>query len=151
MKEGLIIVSIFLILLSSIGMIESSKLERTMKVGIGVSFLPFSMSALVGFLAVILLISHLMGRFHYEDRPVFQKENLSRVILLGIALGIYIFLTDIIGYAISTFLFLFTTILILGRYRIIKVLISAALFTFILYGIFKLWLKTPLPTGLLGI
>lgn len=151
MKKGLIIVNIILILLSLIGMIESSKLEGTKKIGIGVSFLPFWMSALVGFLAIILLINLLIGRFRYENRPVFQKENLSRVVLLTIALGLYIFLTDIIGYTISTFLFLFTTILILKRYSIIKVLFSAALFTFILYGIFKLWLETPLPTGLFGI
>jgi len=151
MKKGLIIVSIFLILLSAIGVIESHTFGRRIKVGVGVGFLPFWMSALIGFLAVMLLISTLKGRFGYENQPVFQKANLPRVIVLTTALGLYIFFTDIIGYAISTFLFLSTAIFILGRYRIVKVLSSAAVLTFIVYVIFKLWLKTPLPTGLLGI
>ena len=151
MKKGLIMTSILLIVLSSLGMIESSKLERTMKVGMGAWFLPFWMSAIVGFLALMLLISALRGKTEPQKMQVFQKENLSRVIFMGIALALYIFLTNIIGYTVSTFLFLFASIFTLRRYRFTKILFSAALFTFILYAIFRLWLKTPLPTGFFGI
>ena len=151
MKKGLISISIILIILSSLGMIEATKLDRTIRVGVGAWFLPFWMSVTVGFLALMLLINTLRGRAESQNMPVFQKENLSRVIFMVITLAIYIFLTDIIGYMVSTFLFLFTSILILKRYRLTKILFSAALFTFVLYGIFKLWLKTPLPTGFLGL
>ena len=151
MKKGLIGVSIVLIVMSIYVMVESSRFERTMKMGIGIGFLPFWMSAIIGFLALLLLINIFRGRITFEDKPVFPKENFFRMVSMVIALILYLISIDIIGYMISTFLFLFATIFILQRSRLIYVLFSAAVFTSILYGIFKLWLKSPLPTGLLGI
>lgn len=151
MKKGLITVTFILMAMALLGMIESSKLERTIKMGVGIGFLPFWMSAIIGFLALMLLINVLRGKIVFEDRPVFLKENISRVIFLVIALIFYLIFIEIIGYAISTFLFLFITIFILKRYGIISILFSSGVFTLILYTIFKLWLKSPLPTGLFGI
>lgn len=151
MKKGLIVTSIVLMFFSLIGMLESSRLQRTMKMGIGIGFLPFWMSAIIGILALILLINAIRGRYIHQDVTIFHGNSSLRVLFLAIALALYISLIDVIGYVSSTFLFLFFSILLLKRYRIINVLISAALFTFILYAIFKLWLKSPLPTGLIGI
>ncbi len=110
MKKGLITVSIVLILMSIYIMIESSMLERTMKMGVGIGFLPFWVGALMGFLALMLLIMIFRGKIAFEDKPVFPKESVPRVISLVIGMILYLILIDIIGYAISTFLFLFSAI-----------------------------------------
>ena len=48
MRKGLITACIVLIGLSIYGIIESSRLERTMQMGIGIGFLPFCMSLVIG-------------------------------------------------------------------------------------------------------
>lgn len=151
MKKGLIIVSIILMGMSLLGMIESSRLERTMKMGIGIDFLPFWMCAFIGILALILLITALRGKISGADKPVFPEENMPRVVLMAILLLAYLLAFEIIGYVWATFLFFVAMIFLLQRSRIMGGVFYGAVFTFMLYAIFKLWLKSPLPTGLFGI
>jgi len=151
MKKGLIIASIILMGMALLGMIESSRLERTMQMGIGIDFLPFWMSAFIGILALILLITALRGKIKEPDQPLLPKENIPRVILVVIALLAYLILFETIGYVLSTFLFFVATIFILQRSRMVNIIFFGALFTFLLFAIFKVWLKSPLPTGLFGI
>lgn len=68
MKKGLIISCVILIALSAYGFIESSRLERTMKMGIGIGFLPFAMSLAIGGLSIALLVSILRGRAEIKSR-----------------------------------------------------------------------------------
>ncbi|MDH4264632.1 MAG: tripartite tricarboxylate transporter TctB family protein [Deltaproteobacteria bacterium] len=151
MKKGLIIVSIILMGVSLLGMVESSRLERTLKMGIGIDFLPFWMSAFIGILAVILLINALRGKIKETDKPLFPRENIPRVIWVAIALLAYLILFETIGYVLSTFLFFMATIFILQRSRMMNIIFYGSLFTFLLFAIFKVWLKSPLPTGFFGI
>ncbi|MDI7258516.1 MAG: tripartite tricarboxylate transporter TctB family protein [Thermodesulfobacteriota bacterium] len=151
MKRGIIVVSIVLMVLAMFGMIQASLFETTMKLGVGVSFLPFWMSALLMFLALILLINVLRGREKCEDKPVFNKEGILKTVFLAIVLIFYLILLEILGYFVSTFLFFFITIFILNRSHIIRITFWAAMFTFLLFAVFKWWLKSPLPTGLIGI
>ncbi|MFH1758526.1 MAG: tripartite tricarboxylate transporter TctB family protein [Pseudomonadota bacterium] len=151
MKKGLIIVSIILMGVSLLGMVESSRLERTLKMGIGIDFLPFWMSAFIGILAVILLINALRGKIKETDKPLFPRENIPRVIWVAMALLAYSILFETIGYVLSTFLFFMATIFILQRSRMMNIIFYGSLFTFLLFAIFKVWLKSPLPTGLFGI
>ncbi len=151
MKKGLIIISIILMVFAVLGMIEASQLERTMKMGIGISFLPFWMSAFIGILALTLLISALRGKINEPDKPLFPRENILRVVVVTTALLGYIFFLETIGYIISTFLFFLVSIFVLQRKRIVSILFFGALFTLILFAIFKVWLGSPLPSGLFGI
>lgn len=151
MKKGLIIVSIILMGISLLGMIESSRLERTMKMGVGIGFLPFWTSALIGILSLTLLIHVLQGKKSDAGPPLFPREKMARVGFMGIILFAYLILFEVIGYLASTFLFFAATILFLQRSRVMSVVISGAVFAFLLYAIFKIWLKSPLPTGFLGI
>ncbi|MBG0765012.1 MAG: tripartite tricarboxylate transporter TctB family protein, partial [Tissierellales bacterium] len=61
----------------------------------------------------------------------------------------YLFAIGIIGYLVSTFLFLTGVIYVLSRKRSIKDVIIALGISLALYGIFQLVLKVPLPTGFL--
>ncbi|MDO9210608.1 MAG: tripartite tricarboxylate transporter TctB family protein [Deltaproteobacteria bacterium] len=151
MKKGLIIVSIILMGMSLLGMIESSKLERTMKMGIGINFLPFWMCAIIGALALTLFVKALRGRITDADKPVFPKENMPRVVFMAIFLLAYLIVFEIIGYTYATFLFFAAMIFFLQRSRMMGAVFFGAVFTALLYAIFKLWLKSPLPSGPFGI
>jgi hypothetical protein len=151
MKKGLIAVSLILMGLALYGIIESSRLERTMKMGVGIGFLPFWMSVAIGSLALVLLVNILRGKIQVEDKPIFQKERVSRVTTLVVLLCGYLLLIEGIGYVPSTFLFFSATIFVLRRGRIVNTLLASGGFTLLLYAIFRLWLKSPLPTGFLGI
>jgi hypothetical protein len=151
MKKGLIASCVILIALSVYGLIESSRLERTMTMGIGIGFLPFVMSLAIGGLSIALLVSILRGRAEIKDKPVFQSGGRSRVFCVVALLMGYLTLIDWIGYAPSTFVYLTATIIFLRRERIFNAVLMGFGLTVFLYAIFRLWLKSPLPTGFLGI
>ncbi|MCX5917171.1 MAG: tripartite tricarboxylate transporter TctB family protein [Deltaproteobacteria bacterium] len=150
MRKGLIAASILLMGLSLYGIIESSRLERTMQMGVGIAFFPLSMSIGIGILAAVLLVGILKGKVEIKDEPICEKGGAWRVVTVVAILLAYIILIEAIGYVPSTFLFFAATVLFLGKGRILKTLLTSAACTFFLYAIFRVWLKSPLPTGFLG-
>jgi putative tricarboxylic transport membrane protein len=150
MRKGLIAASILLMGLSLYGIIESSRLERTMQMGVGIAFFPLSMSIGIGILAAVLLVGILKGEVEIKDEPICEKGGAWRVVTVVAILLAYIILIEEIGYMPSTFLFFAATVLFLGKGRILKTLLTSAACTFFLYAIFRVWLKSPLPTGFLG-
>ena len=151
MKKGLIISCVLLIALSVYGIIESSRLERTMQMGIGIAFLPLTMSLAIGGLSIALLVGILRGRVEITDKPIFQPDGRSRIVVVFLLLVGYVFLIEVLGYVPSTFLYLAATIIFLRRERIFSAVLMSVGLTVFLYAIFRLWLKSPLPTGFLGI
>jgi hypothetical protein len=122
-----------------------------MKMGIGIGFLPFWMAAAIGVMACILLVNVLRGKISDAEKPVFPKENMRRVLFTAILLLAYLAVFEIIGYVWATLLFFIAVIFNLDRSKILAGVFYGAVFTSILYAIFKIWLKSPLPTGLFGI
>ena len=151
MRRGLITACIILMGLSLYGIVESSRLERTMQMGVGIAFFPLSMSIVIGALAVLLLVGILKGRIQVKNKPIFEEGGFPRVLtVVGLLLG-YLVLIEGIGYVPSTFLFFAAMVFFLQRGRALHTLLTSAVCTFFLYAIFRLWLKSPLPTGFLGI
>ncbi len=122
-----------------------------MTMGIGIAFLPFTMSLAIGALSAALLVSILRGRAEIPDKPVFQPGGRSRVFIVVALLMGYVLLIELLGYVFSTFLYLVATIIFLRRERIFSAVLVSCGLTIFLYAIFRLWLKSPLPTGFLGI
>ena len=151
MRKGLIISCVLLTVLSVYGIVESSRLERTMTMGIGIAFLPFTMSLAIGGLSIAFLVNILRGRVEIADKPIFQPDGRIRICVVFLLLVGYVFLIEVLGYVPSTFLYLAATIIFLRRERIVSALLMSVGLTFFLYAIFRLWLKSPLPTGFLGI
>ncbi|HSR09839.1 MAG TPA: tripartite tricarboxylate transporter TctB family protein [Thermodesulfobacteriota bacterium] len=150
MRKGLIATCVFLLCLAGYGIIESSRLERTMQMGIGIAFFPLAMSLAIGILTVILLVGILKGRIKVKDKAIFEKGGLPRVAMVVAFLMGYLILIEWVGYVGSTFLFFFAMILIPGKAGVGKTLLTSVCFTLFLYAIFRVWLKSPLPTGFLG-
>ncbi len=150
MRRGLIAAAFFLMALSLFGIIESSRLERTMQMGVGIAFFPLVMSVAIGVLSVLLLVGIRKGRIQVKEKPIFEPGGAPRVMAVLAILAGYLVFTEILGYVGSTFLFFLAMIFFLGRGKILRTLLTSAGFTFFLYAIFRVWLKSPLPTGLLG-
>ena len=121
-----------------------------MQMGVGIAFFPLSMSIGIGILAAVLLVGILKGKVKIKDEPICEKGGAWRVVTVVAILLAYIILIEGIGYVPSTFLFFAATVLFLGKGRILKTLLTSAACTFFLYAIFRVWLKSPLPTGFLG-
>jgi putative tricarboxylic transport membrane protein len=109
------------------------------------------MCAIIGALALTLFVKELRGRITDADKPVFPKENMPRVVFMAIFLLAYLIVFEIIGYAYATFLFFAAMIFFLQRSRMMGAVFFGAVFTALLYAIFKLWLKSPLSSGPFGI
>jgi len=147
----MIVVCFLLLGLSLYGIIESSRLERTMQMGVGIAFFPLSMSILIGGLAVLLLAGILKGRIQVKEKPIFEAGGFPRVAtVFGLLVG-YLLLIEAIGYTVSTFLFFVAVVFFLQRGQVLKTLLTSAACTLFLYVIFRVWLQSPLPTGFLGI
>jgi len=122
-----------------------------MMMGIGIGFLPFTMSLAMGVLSLFLLVGVLRGKIQVKDEPICEQGGALRVVTVVAILSAYIILIEGIGFVPSTFLFFCGTIFVLGHRRIVRTLLTSAAFTLFLYAIFRVWLKSPLPTGFLGI
>lgn len=113
--------------------------------GLGPDFFPRILSILMMILSFIQLV-----RTIKKDKKDEIKLNIhSLSVMIIVACIVYLFAIDIIGYLVSTFLFLSIVIYAISRKSSIKDLIISLAISFALYGIFHLALKVPLPSGFL--
>lgn len=116
----------------------------------GSGWMPLLLGILMAFLAVLLFLSA-ARRPASEDKAVVWPKGRGLVnnvgILVGLALSVA--LLQLVGYLVSTFVFLFGLVLLLGRYDWKFATGVAAVSTVVLYWVFKIWLEIPLPPGLI--
>jgi putative tricarboxylic transport membrane protein len=129
------------------------------KLGIGTvsqpeaGFFPFwSGAALVLFTAVLAIKMLCQTEMKSSGSRKFWKDIAWRKILLVVvALFVYAFLLEPIGYLITTILimiFLFMAVEPQRWYKAVAWSVSVSALT---YALFKVWLQVQLPIGLLGI
>ncbi len=116
----------------------------------GSGWMPLMLGILMAFLAALLFLSA-ARRSPSNDKPVEWPKDKGLINNIGIlvGLGICIALLQLVGYLISTFVFLLGLLFLLGRYNWKFATGTAAISTAILYWIFKIWLEIPLPPGLI--
>jgi len=144
---------LFLLLLGLFVSFEARKLEVGKIFNPGAGFFPFWLSVGLIIVSAVLIIKSVFER----DQPSSEFKGLWRglawkknLFVLG-ALFLYVFLLEILGYVISTFL------LMLFLFRAIKaqswiVMIAGSAFTSLsTYFLFKFWLQVQFPVGILGI
>jgi len=117
----------------------------------GSGWLPLILGILMALLSALLFVSA-------RRRPASQDKNvewpkgtglINNVgILVGLALSVA--LLELMGYLISTFVFMLGMLFLLGRYNWKFATVMAAASTAILFWVFKVWLEIPLPPGLIN-
>ncbi|MDW7669252.1 MAG: tripartite tricarboxylate transporter TctB family protein [Bacillota bacterium] len=113
--------------------------------GLGPDFFPRLLSILMMIFSLIQLV-----RTFRKDKKEALKLNIHGLsVIMIISCITYLFAIGIIGYLVSTFLFLTIVIYVLSGKKSIKDTAIALGISLALYGIFHLVLKVPLPTGFL--
>jgi putative tricarboxylic transport membrane protein len=152
MKKADLITGIVLLVLSGLVIGEALRMPPSASFGPGAGFLPFWVGVILAVLAVLLLAS-------VWTRQVTQKDTASpfpgKKALLAITgvlggLAAYIFLIEVLGFLVDTFLYVAFLLGVVERERW-RMTLSVAFFTTVgLYLIFQVLLTIGLPKNMFG-
>ncbi len=109
----------------------------------GGGFVPVIFAVLVLGAALAILIREIFGKKSTKEKYTFQPG----AFLPAAAAVLGGFMIQVLGIALSVFLFTTIWMRYLSKYNWVKTLISSALFTIFIYGIFRMWLRVPFPSG----
>lgn len=117
----------------------------------GAGFLPLCSGLILGILSFIqLLQAH--RRKTKRELAVFQdKEIWKNVVFVLGALFAYPAILQILGFMLTTFLFLLFLFRIIQPQRWILAIVGSAFAAFLSHLMFEIWLKAQLPKGIFGI
>jgi len=116
----------------------------------GSGWLPLLLGVLMAFLAALLFLTASRRPVSQDKSVVWPKgEGLVNNVGILVALAVSVALLELLGYIVSTFVFLLGLTLLLGRYDWKLTTGMAAISTGVLYWVFKIWLEIPLPPGLI--
>lgn len=124
---------------------------------------PAAVPALIAYaiagLAVALVLTRLFGMRWLKPQSVGLDESFpepgatfstARLVAMTILSALYLGSMETVGYVIASFLYGAAVLLVVGVRDPLRVLAPAALFVAVLYGVFELGLKVPLPPGPFG-
>ena len=123
---------------------ESSKLPFGTVHSPGQGFFPWWTSAAVVLLALVLMFQALASRSSTAQEG---PGRIAKIALLLVVLVAYIFLLDLLGYLLCTFLLVLFMLRAIDPQRWTVALGMAAVTAVGSYVVFAVWLSVPLPRG----
>lgn len=158
---GEIIIGILLILLSAVIYFNSGDFQQVNDSILGPGSYPKLVAALLGFLAIILVIKKTIELIKTK-KPIFEegkkkfflnvwKEH-KIVFLIAVSLGLYIILMNVIGFIISSIIFIIASGLIIGSKKkkdIVLMSVISITVTLGMYFFFENVLYVRFPDGIL--
>jgi uncharacterized YccA/Bax inhibitor family protein len=115
---------------------------------VGPAFLPLVLAALLGLLALILFLVALP---HWGERgKPSRPEQWGGIIGVLLSLFAYGFLLNYLGFSLTTFLFSLSLLKYGYPGKWLWPIGGALATTFFTILVFKVWLGTPFPTGIIG-
>ncbi len=109
----------------------------------GGGFVPVVFASIVLVVAIAILIRELFGKKSTKESYRFQ----AGAYLPAAAAVIGAFMIQVLGIVAAVFFFAAIWMRYLSKYSWIKTLLSSAIFTLFIYGVFRLWLQVPFPQG----
>jgi putative tricarboxylic transport membrane protein len=121
-------------------------------IDMGPGFFPLVAGGLLSVLSGILFFQSLVKKETSAQRiPFWNNPYGWKLVLLAIlAISIYPFILNPVGFLLSTFLFLFFLFLVIAHYKWWAAGIGGIITAAIVYLVFEIWLKAHLPKGLLS-
>ena len=113
----------------------------------GPNFFPQVLSIAMCICAIFLILRALQGKALERLDRINSKGFMRMVIAIAICIG-YLFLMQVIGFAIGTCVFLFVLMLFIGQKGLVKRSASSIVVSLIVWAIFRYFLVIPLPTGM---
>jgi hypothetical protein len=113
----------------------------------GPNFFPQILAIAMTFCAVILIVRGVQGKVLPQSDRIDLKGFVRMVLAIVICIG-YLFLMQVIGFAMGTSVFLFVLMTFLRQQGLIKRIASSISASLIVWAIFRYFLVIPLPTGI---
>jgi len=113
----------------------------------GPNFFPQILSVVMGVCGIILIVRAVRGEILPKTDRIDVRGFLRMVIAIGICIG-YLYLMQVIGFAMGTCVFLFVLMTFLGQQGFITRIMSSIAASVIVWAIFRYFLVIPLPTGM---
>ena len=145
MKKADLITGFVLLALSAYLIEEALRMPPSGTASPGAGFLPFWLGVLLAVLAVIRILTAWRS-VSTETSPFPGKKVLIDVGLVMGGLAVYIFLSEVLGFLVDTFLYVAFLMGIVQHKKWGTSLLVAALTTGGLYLIFQVLLNVPLPS-----
>ncbi|MBS3978114.1 MAG: tripartite tricarboxylate transporter TctB family protein [Syntrophomonadaceae bacterium] len=118
---------------------------------LGPSFFPTALAAGLGVFSAILLALALLGKSRpAKDTFSLKDPGVQRAFFSLLAVIVYYWLFDVLGFIITSSFFLFGLMYLLNRRDYLRMAAIAVFITLLIYGIFNRLLEISLPAGLLG-
>lgn len=111
--------------------------------------LPKGLGYLLLGLSVLLFIQNVPETSEQKEKRTLKKEDLILLLITLGALIIYVFFLEILGFVISTLVFLTVTMRLYGYMNWLRNVLVSVIFTLVLYFAFNYLLKIYLPQGIL--
>jgi len=116
----------------------------------GSAFAPFWVAAAGILCSIVLIVGALRRRSHPPvDWP--DHRGLRRVVLTAAGLWAIVALAPVLGLVATAVLFMLFLLLVVLRRHLWPSLLTTAVTTALVYGVFSAWLGIAFPKGLLGI
>jgi len=125
----------------------SSAYGKTVIYIYGPNFFPQVLSILMGLCGVILIVRAMRGEVLPKTDRIDLQGFFRMVIAIGMCIG-YLFLMQVIGFAMGTSVFLFVLMTFLGQQGLMKRIMSSIATSLVVWAIFRYFLVIPLPMGL---
>ena len=149
MKRADIGVGIGLIIFGTWVFWYASAYRKTVIYIYGPNFFPQVLSILMGICGVLLIIRAVRGEVLAKTDRIDPQGFIRLVIAIGMCIG-YLFLMQVIGFAMGTSVFLFVLMTFLGQQGLITRVMSSIVASLIVWAIFRYFLVIPLPEGMFG-
>jgi putative tricarboxylic transport membrane protein len=131
--------------------IESVRLDVGTLHTPGPGFFSFLSGAVLFLLSFIVFLRSLKGVSYEEEAPFWTStRGASSALYTLILITLYTIGMNYIGFFISTFVFMAVFLKIIEPHRWLVALLVSLFSSLLAYGIFKVWLDVPLPSGIIG-
>jgi putative tricarboxylic transport membrane protein len=150
MKAADIISACVMLLISVVVLTSTHHLPYWADFAPGSAFAPFWVAAAGIVVAIGLIVGALRRQSHSPvDWP--DSRGFRRVILTAAGLWMIVVAAPLLGLIATATLFMLFLLLVVLRRHLWPSLLTTAITTGIVYGVFSVWLGIAFPSGLLGI
>ncbi len=151
MKRADLFVSVVFFLIAIWVLWQSTMLPHFSIFGPGPEFAPQLLASVLVLLSGILFVTTVRKANAAGESLMPDRQGISRIAIILVALFLYIYLMEVIGFGVTTFIYCLAMLLTMWKARwYFSVLVSAFL-TGIFYWAFVFALDVPVPTGIFGI
>jgi len=145
--------ALFLLIFGIFISYESRKLAIGKIGNPGPGFFPFWLGIALIIVSFFLAIKFIRPKVDpsLSSKSLWEGFSWEKILFSLIALFLYTFFLENLGYTIATFLLMFFLFRVIGTRRWLVSIFGSVITSLLTYALFRLWLSVQLPKGLWGL